>query len=78
MLVRSNSRREFCGRSRRHGEGAPAADTALDPERDVLFVILTSHGSPEGIAEKGGAVEGILPPQTLAGMLARARSGTRC
>ena len=48
-----------------------AGSRALDPQRDVLFVILTSHGAPGGIAEKGGGRTGLLPPDELAALLAR-------
>jgi hypothetical protein len=47
------------------------AASGLDPERDVLFVILTSHGSPDGLAVKAGRLEQILSPPQLAEMLAR-------
>ncbi len=48
-----------------------AGGRGLDPQRDVLFVILTSHGAPDGIAEKGGGRTGLLPPDDLAALLAR-------
>jgi hypothetical protein len=43
----------------------------LDAENDVLFVILTSHGSPDGLAVKAGRLMQTLTPSELAGMLAR-------
>jgi hypothetical protein len=43
----------------------------LDAENDVLFVILTSHGSPDGLAVKAGRLMQTLTPSDLAGMLAR-------
>jgi Peptidase C13 family len=46
------------------------AANGLDAERDVLFVILTSHGSPDGLAVKAGRLEQTLTPSDLAGMLA--------
>ena len=42
----------------------------LDAENDVLFLILTSHGSPDGLAVKAGRLEQTLTPSNLAGMLA--------
>ncbi len=48
-----------------------AGSRGLDPQRDVLFVILTSHGAPNGIGEKGGGRTGLLPPDDLAALLAR-------
>jgi Peptidase C13 family len=43
----------------------------LDAENDVLFVILTSHGSPDGLAVKAGRLIQTLTPSELADMLAR-------
>src|SRR5215831_9848546 len=47
------------------------AANRLDAERDVLFLILTSHGSPDGLAIKAGRLTQTLSPSTLAGMLAK-------
>jgi hypothetical protein len=43
----------------------------LDAEKDVLFLILTSHGSPDGLAVKAGRLEQTLSPSRLAEMLAK-------
>ena len=45
----------------------------MDAERDILFLILTSHGSPAGLAVKAGQVTQTLTPSNLADMLARTR-----
>jgi hypothetical protein len=42
----------------------------LDAERDVLFLILTSHGSPDGLAIRAGRLTQTLTPSRLADMLA--------
>jgi len=47
------------------------AANGIDAESDVLFVILTSHGSPAGLAVKAGRVTQTLTPPNLAAMLAR-------
>jgi hypothetical protein len=47
-----------------------AAANRLDTERDVLFLILTSHGSPDGLAVKAGRLEETLTPSRLGDMLA--------
>ena len=47
------------------------AATSLDPEKDVLFLILTSHGSPDGLAIKAGRLTQTLTPPRLADMLAK-------
>ncbi len=47
-----------------------AARRGMDPARDVLFLVLTSHGAPEGIAERGGGREGLVPPAAIGALLA--------
>jgi peptidase C13-like protein len=47
------------------------AANGLDAENDVLFLILTSHGSRDGLAVKAGRLEQTLTPSDLAEMLAR-------
>jgi len=47
-----------------------AAANGLDAENDVLFLILTSHGSPAGLAVKAGRLTQTLTPYKLADMLA--------
>src|ERR1700747_1588936 len=48
------------------------AANRLDAEKDVLFLILTSHGSPDGLAIKAGRLTQMLTPSRLANMLAKA------
>jgi hypothetical protein len=47
------------------------AVSRLDAEKDVLFLILTSHGSPDGLAIKAGRLTETLSPSRLADMLAQ-------
>src|SRR6516162_8604294 len=47
------------------------AANGMDAENDVLFLILTSHGSRAGLAVKAGQLTQTLTPSDLAGMLAR-------
>jgi Peptidase C13 family len=47
-----------------------AAAQGMDAESDILFLILTSHGSRAGLAVKAGRLEQTLTPSKLAGMLA--------
>jgi Peptidase C13 family len=47
-----------------------AAARDLDVEKDVLFLILTSHGSPDGLAIKAGRRTETLTPSRLGDMLA--------
>src|SRR5215467_15343554 len=48
-----------------------ASAKGIDTENDVLFLILTSHGSPAGLAVKAGRLTQTLTPPQLADMLAR-------
>ena len=48
-----------------------AAAQGMDAENDVLFLILTSHGSRDGLAVKAGSLTQTLTPSHLADMLAR-------
>jgi Peptidase C13 family len=47
------------------------AANGIDAENDVLFLILTSHGSRAGLAVKAGRLTQTLTPSNLADMLAR-------
>jgi Peptidase C13 family len=47
-----------------------AAANEMDVENDILFLILTSHGSPAGLAVKAGRLRQTLTPSKLADMLA--------
>jgi hypothetical protein len=47
-----------------------AAANGIDAENDVLFLILTSHGSRAGLAVKAGRLTQLLTPANLAYMLA--------
>jgi hypothetical protein len=47
------------------------AANGLDTENDILFLILTSHGSPAGLAVKAGRLTQTVTPSNLADMLAR-------
>ena len=46
------------------------AANGMDAENDVLFLILTSHGSPAGLEVKAGRLTQTLTPSKLAEMLA--------
>jgi Peptidase C13 family len=60
------------GRATIHGlaMALQAAANGMDAENDVLFVILTSHGSRAGLAVKAGPLTQLLTPLNLAEMLA--------
>jgi hypothetical protein len=46
-----------------------AAARGVDPTRDVLILLLTTHGSPDGMADKGGGRIDIVPPDRLRAIL---------
>jgi len=48
-----------------------AAAKGMDAENDILFLILTSHGSRTGLAVKAGRLTQTLTPSNVAEMLAR-------
>jgi hypothetical protein len=47
------------------------AAKGMDADNDVLFLILTTHGSPAGLAVKAGSLTQMLTPPNLADMLVR-------
>jgi Peptidase C13 family len=53
------------------GKSLQAAANGIDAESDVLFLILTTHGSPAGLAVKAGELTQTLTPPNLAALLAR-------
>ena len=65
VVVRFNTRRAMVNGPDGIAAALKAAARGLDPGRDVLILLLTSHGAPEGIAEKGGGREGLVPPDEL-------------
>lgn len=73
MVVRSNSRQSFAAGPKGMLVAIHQAEKGLDPARDVLVVMMTSHGSPQGIAEKGGGTEGLLAPAALGHILEQSR-----
>ena len=73
VVVRVNTRKSFAAGPRGMVAALAAAERRMDLDRDVLFVVLSSHGAPQGIAEKGRRVEGLLSPQGLGQVLAGSR-----
>jgi hypothetical protein len=69
--VRYNSRKGGSATIEALARSLQDAAKGLDAERDVLFLILTSHGSPDGLAIKAGRLTQMLTPSHLADMLAK-------
>jgi Peptidase C13 family len=68
--VRYNSRKGGGATIEGLARSLQEAANGLDAQNDILFLILTSHGSPDGLAVKAGRVEQTLTPAGLASMLA--------
>jgi len=69
--VQYNSRKGGAATIEGLAKSLQAAAHGMDAENDVLFLILTSHGSPDGLAVKAGRLTQTLTPSNLADMLAR-------
>src|SRR5215470_9755198 len=68
-LVRTNRRGSVQATPASLRAALVATASRMDRDNDVLFVFLTSHGSPRGIAVQTGRRLGFLTPAQLAAML---------
>ena len=71
VIVKANTRKSLAAGPRGMMAALAAAERGMRPEQDVLFLVLTSHGSPDGIAEKGARSEALMPPKALGEALAQ-------
>jgi hypothetical protein len=69
--VRYNSKKGGSATIQALAKSLRVAANHLDAEKDVLFLILTSHGSPHGLAIRAGRLTQTLTPARLADMLAK-------
>ncbi len=69
VVVRANTRSAMVNGAGGIAAALRLATRGVDPARDVLILLLTSHGSPDGIADKGGNRIGLLPPDDLKSLL---------
>jgi hypothetical protein len=69
VIVRANTKQGGDATARTLKTVLRGVTSEIDRENDVLFVILTSHGSPEGLAVKAGRRTEMLSPAALAEML---------
>src|ERR1700674_2628417 len=72
VVVRSNTKTRGDVTIASIGAALQSAAERMDLESDVLFLIMTSHGSQAGVAVQAGRREEILSPVDLEGMLNRA------
>lgn len=70
-LVRFNSKKRAGARPQAVVEALEQVGSALDPEEDVLVLLLTSHGTPEGIGLVAGNDEHLITPEDLRALLDR-------
>jgi hypothetical protein len=69
--VRANTKRRGDVTIASIEDALQSAAERMDRENDLLFLILTSHGSRAGVAVQAGRREETLSPTALSGMLAR-------
>jgi Peptidase C13 family len=69
VLVRANTKTRGDVTIASIGQALQSAAEQMDRENDVLFLILTSHGSQNGLAVQAGKRLENLSPDDLAGML---------
>ena len=75
IIVRFNTKTGGDATVKALAETLQAEAKKMNGDRDILFLILTSHGSQEGLAVTAGHSAETLKPSNLAGMLNR--SGIR-
>jgi Peptidase C13 family len=71
--VRYNTKRSGTATIEGLARSLQAAGSGMDADNDVLFLILTSHGSRDGLAVKARRLTQTLTPSHLAEMLGRTR-----
>lgn len=71
VVVRANTKKRGDVTIGSIEDALQSAAKRMDRENDLLFVILTSHGSQAGVAVQAGRREETLSPAVLAGMLRR-------
>jgi hypothetical protein len=65
VVVRANTRWETQATNETVASTLDAVAKTMDAENDILVVILTTHGSPKGLAVKSGFTEETLSPWLL-------------
>jgi hypothetical protein len=64
-IIRFNSKRRASATVASLAASVRTAGAAMAPEKDVLALVLTSHGSPDGLAIVAGRREDTLTPSDL-------------
>jgi len=71
VVVRFNTKRGGNATIETLAETLQTQARSMNRDDDILFVILTSHGSPDGLAVNAGKLAETLKPSSLAEMLER-------
>jgi Peptidase C13 family len=71
VIARFNTRKGGEATIEALGTTLEALGKRMEPSRDVLFLILTSHGSPDGLEVRAGRKGTMLSPAKLGDMLER-------
>lgn len=71
-VVRFNGKRRFGAGPEDLAAAARAVGATLDPDEDVAVVVLTSHGTPEGIGLVRGRDQRLVTPDDVRALLAAA------
>jgi hypothetical protein len=73
-IVRFNTKRRFEAKPETLLAAAQAVGRTLDPAEDVLVLVLTSHGGPEGIGMVAGRDQRLLRPSDVRVVLRESRA----
>lgn len=76
-IVRFNTKRRAGATPETLVAAAEAAGRTLDPAEDILVLVLTSHGAPEGIGLVAGRDTRLVTPDDVRSLLARTRAQHR-
>ncbi|MBZ6078150.1 C13 family peptidase [Microvirga puerhi] len=76
-IVLSNTKRRSDATPAALVAAAQAAGKALDPDEDVLVLVLTSHGGPDGIGLISRRDEGVVTPDHIRRLLEETKARNR-
>ena len=65
LTVKANTRTTAAATEGSLGEALSAVSRKIEPRKDVLFLVLTSHGSTDGIAVETRGKVVLIPPERL-------------
>jgi hypothetical protein len=77
VIVRANTRQRQGAMIGDLNAAVQALSSGIDRDQDILVLILTSHGSPLGVAVKGGGSDQLLTPDILQAILDRSKIRNR-